>query len=94
MSNVKLTFKGRDLSKNQAKWLCENKFKDALTAFDDYYSKGVPKLEHWSGERGIMMLEDFANKHILTQYKGDFENWDFNVSFDNFKSVGDFLNIV
>lgn len=91
---INLEFKGRDLSKKQAKWLCENKFKEALTVFDDYYVKGSPKLKHWAGERGIMMLEDFANDHILTQYKDDFENWNFNVSFENFKSVSDFLNIV
>lgn len=91
---IKLQFKGKDLSKNQAKWLCENKFKEALTAFDDFYNKGKPKLKHWGEERGIMMLADFSAERLLSQYEGDFLENGFLVSFDSFKEVSDFLNIV
>jgi hypothetical protein len=90
---INLEFKGRDLSKKQAKWLCENMFKEALSTINDYYNGGKPKLKHWQGERGIMMLSDFAGENLLHQYKDDFLDWDFSVSFEDFKSVSDFLNI-
>ena len=91
---MKLTFKGKDLSKNQARWLCENRFKEVLSVLDDYHNNGNPKTKHWSGERGVMMLSDFAGDRILTKFVGDFLDYEFSVGFDDFKSVGDFLNII
>ena len=90
---IKLKFKGKNLSKNQAKWLCENRFKECLEALHGYFKLENPKVKHWAGERGIMMLGDFAGEHLLTQNKGDFLEWEFSIGFESFGSVSDFLNI-